>query len=132
MYDKSYPGGSSRSSPLTCANRVKISSGSFNLGQRGGFAADFITLVRSPRRNELDVSAYIKDVLDRLLAGDTDYAALRPAWWQQAHPASIREHRVTERHDHADRKQYRRAARRPNTPLLSCGVSQVNRLGQLD
>ena len=82
-------------------------------GQR---AADFITLVSSAWRNDLDVWAYIKDVLDRLLAGKTDYAALRPDSWRQTHPEAIREYRVTERRDRADRKQYRRAARRRNTP----------------
>ena len=83
--------------------------GSVPAGQR---AADFITLVSSALRNDLDVWAYIKDVLDRLLAGETDYAALRPDVWREAHPEAIREYRVTERRDRAERKQYRRAARR--------------------
>jgi len=83
--------------------------GSVPAGQR---AADFLTLVSSALRNDLDVWAYLKDVLDRLLAGETDYAALRPDTWRQTHPEAIREYRVTERRDRADRKQYRRAARR--------------------
>jgi transposase len=83
--------------------------GSVAAGER---AADFLTLVSSAVRNDLDVWAYLKDVLDRLLAGDTDYAALRPDAWRQAHPEAIREYRVTERRDRADRKQLRRAARR--------------------
>jgi hypothetical protein len=87
--------------------------GSVPAGQR---AADFLTLVSSAWRNDLDVWSYIKDVLDRLLAGETDYAALRPDSWRQAHPEAIREYRVSERRDRADRKQYRRAARRRNTP----------------
>jgi transposase len=83
--------------------------GSVAAGQR---AADFLTLVSSALRNDLDVWAYIKDVLDRLLAGETDYATLRPDVWRQSHPEAIREYRVTERRDRADRKQYRRAQRR--------------------
>ena len=83
--------------------------GSVAAGER---AADFFTLVSSAVRNDLDVWAYIKDILDRLLAGETDYATLRPDTWRQAHPEAIREYRVTERRDRADRKQYRRAARR--------------------
>jgi len=78
----------------------------------GDRAADFLTLVSSAVRNDLDVWAYLKDVLDRLLTGDTDYAALRPDVWRQAHPEAIREYRVTERRDRADRKQLRRATRR--------------------
>ena len=83
--------------------------GSVPAGQR---AADFLTLVSSALRNDLDVWAYIKDVLDRLLAGETDYAALCPDVWRREHPEAIREYRVTERRNRADRKQYRRAARR--------------------
>jgi transposase len=83
--------------------------GSVPAGER---AADFLTLVSSAVRNDLDVWAYLKDVLDRLLAGDTNYAALRPDAWKQAHPEAIREYRVTERRDRADRKQLRRAGRR--------------------
>jgi transposase len=75
-------------------------------------AADCLTLVSSAVRNNLDVWAYLKDALDRLLAGETDYAALRPDMWGQAHPQAIREYRVTERRDRADRKQLRRARRR--------------------
>jgi len=85
--------------------------GSVAAGER---AADFFTLVSSAVRNDLDVWAYLKDVLDRLLAGETDYAALRPDSWRQQHPEAIRQYRVAERRDRADRKQYRRAARRRN------------------
>ncbi|MBU1959597.1 IS66 family transposase [bacterium] len=83
--------------------------GSVDAGRR---AADFLTLVSSAVRNDLDVWAYIKDVLDRLLAGETDYAALRPDAWAAAHPEAIREYRATERRDRADRKKARRATRR--------------------
>jgi transposase len=83
--------------------------GSVAAGER---AADFLTLVSSALRNDLEVWAYLKDILDRLLAGETDYAALRPDAWRQAHPEAIRAYRVTERRDRTDRKRYRRAARR--------------------
>jgi transposase len=88
--------------------------GSVAAGER---AADFFTLVSSAVRNDLDVWAYLKDVLDRLLAGETDYTVLRPDVWRQTHPEAIREYRVTERRDRADRKQYRRAARRRNRAI---------------
>ena len=83
--------------------------GSVAAGER---AADFLTLVSSAVRNDLDVWAYLKDVLDHLLAGDTGYAALRPDVWRQAHPEAIREYRAVERRYRADRKQLRRAERR--------------------
>jgi len=83
--------------------------GSVPAGER---AADFLTLVSSAVRNDLDVWAYLKDVLDHLLAGDTGYDALRPDAWRQSHPQAIRQYRADERRDRADRKQLRRAERR--------------------
>jgi len=41
-------------------------------------AADLFMVVRSAVRTDRDVFAYVQDVLDRLLAGDTDYESLRP------------------------------------------------------
>ncbi len=83
--------------------------GSVAAGER---AADFFTLVSSAVRNDLDVWAYVKDVLDQLLAGSTDYAALRPDRWAAAHPEQIRTYRTAERRDRADAKRVRRARRR--------------------
>ena len=83
--------------------------GSVAAGER---AADLLTLISSAVRNDLDVWAYVKDVLDQLLCGLTDYEAMRPDVWKQAHPESIRTYRTAERRDRADRKQRRRARRR--------------------
>jgi hypothetical protein len=82
--------------------------GSVAAGER---AADFFSLVSSAVRNDLDVWCYVKDVLDRLLGGLTDYDALRPDVWKLAHPEAIRQYRVEERRDRADRKRFRRAQR---------------------
>ena len=84
-------------------------AGSVAAGER---AADFFTLVTSAVRNDLDVWAYIKDVLDVLLAGSTDYDSLRPDVWKESHPEAVREYRAVERRDRADRQQRRRAQRR--------------------
>ena len=82
----------------------------------GGRTADFLTLVTSAVRNDLDVWSYVKDVLDRLLAGSTDYASLRPDVWKQSHPEAVRIYRAEERRDRAAQKQRRRAARRRPPP----------------
>ena len=65
--------------------------GSLAAGDR---ASDFMTLVASAVRNDLDVWAYLKDVLDRLLAGETDYEPLRCDKWRESHPESIRQYRA--------------------------------------
>ena len=83
--------------------------GSVAAGER---AADFLTLVSSALRNHLDVYDYVKDVLDALLSGSKDYAALRPDVWAKTHPQSIRTYRQEERRDRADAKRTRREIRR--------------------
>ncbi|NQU23709.1 MAG: hypothetical protein HQ567_20700 [Candidatus Nealsonbacteria bacterium] len=50
----------------------------------------------------------MKDVLDQLLAGSTDYANLRPDIWRGSHGDAVRSYRTEERRDRADRKQLRR------------------------
>ena len=86
---------------------------------RGRAKRQMMTLVSSARRHDLDVWVYIKDVLDQLLAGSTDYHSLLPDVWKQSHPEAVREYRVEERRDKAERKQLdaarrRLAARRPS------------------
>jgi len=78
----------------------------------GDRASDFMTLTASAVRNDLDVWAYLKDVLDRLLAGETDYQPMRPDIWRESHPEAIRQYRAEERRDKAERKQACREARR--------------------
>jgi transposase len=83
----------------------------------GDRAAGFLTLVASALRNDLDVWAYLDDVLRRLLAGETDCRALRPDAWAREHPEAIRTYRVQERRDKAERKRARTAQRlRAPTP----------------
>ena len=70
---------------------------------RGERMADLLMVVSSAVRNDLDVWTYIKDELDWLLAGRTDYEALRPDRWAASHPEHIRVYRTHERRDRADR-----------------------------
>ena len=78
----------------------------------GEQSARMMTLVSSARRHDLDVGLYLKDVLDQLLAGCTDYNRLLPDVWKQSHPQAVREYRVEERRDKAERKQLEAARRR--------------------
>jgi transposase len=85
--------------------------GSLAGGER---SAGFMSLVSSAHRNDLDVWAYVNDVLKRLLGGETDYAPLLPWNWAKDHPESIREYRQEERRERDIRKQTHRAKRRAN------------------
>jgi transposase len=80
--------------------------------EAGERSAMLMSLVSSAKRHDLDVWIYLKDVLDRLLAGETDYEKLLPDRWKQEHPEAVRQYRVEERRDKADRKQLAAARRR--------------------
>ncbi len=71
----------------------------------------FQRLYDSAVRNDLDVFVYVKDVLDRLLAGSHDYAGLRPDVWKLAHPEAVRVYREDERRHRAEVKSAKRARR---------------------
>ena len=83
--------------------------GSLAAGER---AANLMTIIGTAVRNDLDVSAYLRDVLQRVLDGETDWAVLSPDRWKESHPESIRVYRQEERRQAADRKRSRRAGRR--------------------
>jgi hypothetical protein len=78
----------------------------------GEQSARMMTLVSSARRHDLDVAMYVKDILDQLLAGSTDYHSLLPDVWKQRHPEAVRVYRSEERREKADQKQVRAARRR--------------------
>lgn len=80
--------------------------------ESGEQSAQLMSLVSSAKRHDLDVWAYVKDVLDQLLAGSTDYESLLPDVWKRSHPEAVREYREEERRDKAERKQYEAAQRR--------------------
>jgi transposase len=83
--------------------------GSVEAGVR---AATIMTIISTALRNDLDVWAYVKDVLDQLLAGCTDYESLRADVWKKSHPEAVRQYRMDERRDQADRQRFHRAQRR--------------------
>ncbi len=87
--------------------------GSIEAGYR---ASILLTIVSTAHRHHLDVWAYVKDVLDRLLAGESDLDSLRADRWAAAHPEAVRQYRVSEARYRADSKAVRRARRRVASP----------------
>jgi transposase len=83
--------------------------GSIAAGMR---AANVMTIVSTAARNDLDVWVYLKDVLDQILAGCTDWESLRADRWKEQHPEAVRTYRQEERRDAIDRRRVRRARRR--------------------
>jgi transposase len=83
--------------------------GSVRAGERN---ARLMSLVSSAYRHDLDVEQYLADVMCQILSGSTDYHSLLPDVWKATHPAAIREYRVDERRDRADRSRFDGAVRR--------------------
>lgn len=77
----------------------------------GERAASLMTLVSSAKRHQLDVWMYLKDILDQLLDGETDYSKFAPDVWKAAHPEAVRTYREEESRYKADRKKISRAKR---------------------
>ena len=82
--------------------------GNVEAGER---SARLMSIVSSAKRHQLDVRLYIKDILDRLLAGETDYSKLLPDAWKREHPEAVRVYREEESRYKSDRKQIDRARR---------------------
>lgn len=78
--------------------------------------ARLMSLVSSAYRHDLDVEAYLEDVLDQVLSGSTDYESMLPDRWKLSHPESIRIYRQQERRDKADHAQLKAALRRHPPP----------------
>jgi transposase len=80
--------------------------------QGGERTAIILTVVASAHRHDLDVWAYLRDVLERLAKGDDNLEELLPDVWKAKHPEHVRDFRTEERQQRADQRRYRRAQRR--------------------
>jgi transposase len=80
--------------------------------QGGERTAIILTIVASAHRHDLDVWAYLRDVLERLAKGEDNLEELLPDVWKARHPEHVRDFRAKEREDRAAERRYRRAKRR--------------------
>ena len=80
--------------------------------QGGERTAIILTIVASAHRHDLDVWAYLRDVLERLAKGEDNLEELLPDVWKAKHPEHVRDFRAREREDRAAERRYRRAKRR--------------------
>ena len=78
----------------------------------GDVAATMYTVIASAARHQVDLWAYLDDVLRKLAGGATDLDALLPDRWAAAHPESIRTYRQAEQAHRAAKTKLRRARRR--------------------
>jgi transposase len=78
----------------------------------GERTAIILTVIASAHRHDLDVWAYLRDVLERLAKGEDDLEELLPDIWKAKHPQHVRDFRAEERQQRAEGQRYRRAKQR--------------------
>jgi transposase len=83
--------------------------GSVEAGPR---AAVLFTILAGAKRHHLEPWAYLRDVLLRLSAGETELESLLPDRWAASHPEHVLEHRLDESRRKAARQKERRQERR--------------------
>ena len=86
--------------------------GSRDGGER---ASVILTVIASAHRHDLDVWAYLHDVLQRLAEGEDHLEELLPDIWKAAHPQHVRTFREEEREWREENRRYRAAKRRLET-----------------
>lgn len=78
----------------------------------GARTATILSVISSAHRHDLDVWAYLHDVLETLARGPRDLPTLLPDAWKVAHPEHVRTFRAQEKEARAAARRYRRACRR--------------------
>jgi transposase len=83
----------------------------------GPRAAVLFTILAGAKRHRLEPWAYVRDVLLRLSAGETDLEPLLPDRWGASHPEHVLQHRLDESRRTAARQKEKRERRRtPEQP----------------
>ncbi len=83
--------------------------GSVEAGPR---AAILFTILAGAKRHHLEPWAYLRDVLLRLSAGETELESLLPDRWAASHPGHVLQHRLDESRRRAARQKATRERRR--------------------
>jgi len=94
---------------LTVGRNNWLFIGSHAAGPR---ASILYTIVASAARHDLDIWAYLREVMERLASGDAELPALLPDAWAATHPEAVRTYRAHEREAVAAAKRARRDRRR--------------------
>ena len=81
----------------------------------GPRAAVLFTILAGAKRHRLEPWAYVRDVLLRLSAGETDLEALLPDRWGASHPEHVLKHRLDESRQKAARQTEKRQRRRASS-----------------
>ena len=78
----------------------------------GPRAAVLFTILAGAKRHRLEPWAYLRDVVLKLSAGETDLESLLPDRWAASHPEHVLQHRLDESRRKATRQKESRQERR--------------------
>jgi transposase len=88
--------------------------------QKGGYrTSTILSVIASAHRHDLDVWAYLYDVLQRLSREQQDVESLLPDVWKRAKPDKVRTFRAEEKEARAQIRRFKRAERRQARALTS-------------
>jgi transposase len=80
--------------------------------EAGPRAAVLFTILAGAKRHRLEPWAYLRDVVLRLCAGETDLESLLPDRWAASHPEHVLQHRLDESRRKVSRQKATRQTRR--------------------
>jgi transposase len=80
--------------------------------QAGPRAATLFTILAGAKRHRLEPWVYVREVVQRLCAGETDLEGLLPDRWAATHPEHVLQHRLDESRRRATWQKERRQSRR--------------------
>jgi transposase len=78
----------------------------------GPRASTLFTILAGAKRHHLEPWVYVRDVIQRMCAGETDLEALLPDRWAATHPDHVLQHRLDESRRKAARQKEARQSRR--------------------
>ena len=89
------------------------------------------TILAGAKRHRLEPWAYLRDVLLRLSAGETDLESLLPDRWAASHPEHVLQHRLDEsrRKESRQKERGRSVARSPGRPVRATDAAVEDRPG---
>ena len=84
----------------------------------GPRASTLFTILAGAKRHHLEPWVYVRDVIQRMCAGESDLEALLPDRWAAAHPEHVLQHRLDESRRKAARQKEARQSRRERAKML--------------
>jgi len=91
--------------PSAAADTHRVTTRLDGSEEAGSRATVLFTILAGAKRHHLEPWAYLRDVLLRLSAGETELESLLPDRWAASHPEHVLQHRLDESRRKAARQK---------------------------